>query len=257
MVRALTAARVIGWSVWWSPGFGVPLGCGCFKTAAWETELGPSSRQSTEALRSLSFLVAVCVVRTWNLVHCFLYASYLAVTFPVCGVLLSEYSIGFFGRFFSYSCSLFLVRQWIHVLHQYWAFGRIAHIFYVAADSNPDCVSSPFGLNGEECSVDASGCSFAPRQFALGILDDFLELHVTDTCDDGVDFLPYFYGFFGLLFGVEALPIHDCGAVDIHTLKDSSEQQQQQQQQQHQAPSTKHQAPSTKHQRQQQQQQQQ
>ena len=31
------------------------------------------------------------------------------------------------------------------------AFGRIAHIFYVAADSNPHSVSSPFGLNGEEC----------------------------------------------------------------------------------------------------------
>ena len=42
-------------------------------------------------------------------------------------------------------------------------FGRIAHIFYVAADSNPDSDSSPFGLNGEECPVDASGCSFAPR----------------------------------------------------------------------------------------------
>ena len=33
--------------------------------------------------------------------------------------------------------------------------------------------------------------------------------------------------FFGLLFGVEALPIHDCGAGDIHTLIDASEQQQQ------------------------------
>ena len=26
-----------------------------------------------------------------------------------------------------------------------------------------------------------------------------------------------FTAFFGLLFGVEALPIHDCGDVDIHT----------------------------------------
>ena len=32
----------------------------------------------------------------------------------------------------------------------------ISHIFYVAADSNPDSVSSPFGLNGEVCPVDAS-----------------------------------------------------------------------------------------------------
>ena len=86
---------------------------------------------------------------------------------PCVLVLPLEYSIGFFGRFFSYSWALFLVRQWIHVLHQYWAFGRIAHIFYVAADSNPDCVSSPFGLNGEECPVDASGCIFAPRSSHL------------------------------------------------------------------------------------------
>ena len=58
------------------------------------------------------------------------------------------------------------------------------------------------------------------------------ELHVADSCDDGLDFSPYFSAFFGLLFGVEALLIHDYGAVDIHTLLDSSEQQQQQQQQQ-------------------------
>ena len=49
-----------------------------------------------------------------------------------------------------------LARRWLHVLHQYLAFGRIAHIFYVAVDSN----SEVFGLfrtqNEEECSVDAS-----------------------------------------------------------------------------------------------------
>ena len=79
--------------------FGVPLGCGCFRAAAWETELGPSSRQSTEALRSLSFLVAVFVVRTWNLVHYFLYASYLTVTFPVCGRCLWSTALDFSGDF--------------------------------------------------------------------------------------------------------------------------------------------------------------
>ena len=47
------------------------------------------------------------------------------------------------------------------------AFGSTSHIFFVAADSNPDCVSSPFGLNGEECLVDASGYSFAPRSSHL------------------------------------------------------------------------------------------
>ena len=40
-------------------------------------------------------------------------------------------------------------------------------------------------------------------------------------------FSPLSAAFFGLLFGVEALPIHDYGDVDIHTLIDSSEQQQQ------------------------------
>ena len=48
-----------------------------------------------------------------------------------------------------------------------------------------------------------------------------------------VFFRRLFTAFFGLLFGVEALPIHDCGAVDIHTLIDFTEQQQQQKQQQH------------------------
>ena len=49
---------------------------------------------------------------------------------------------------------------------------------------------------------------FCSVLFALGILDVFLELHVADNCDDGVDFSPYVDGIFGLLFGVEALPIH-------------------------------------------------
>ena len=37
-----------------------------------------------------------------------------------------------------------------------------------------------------------------------------------------------FTAFFGLLFGVEALPIHDCGDVDFHTRSYVTEQQQQQ-----------------------------
>ena len=50
---------------------------------------------------------------------------------------------------------------------------------------------------------------FCSALFALGILDVFLGLHVADSCDDGVDFRHIFTVFFGLLFGVEALPIHD------------------------------------------------
>ena len=37
---------------------------------------------------------------------------------------------------------------------------------------------------------------FCVAQFALGILDILLELHVADTCDDGVDLSPYFYCIF-------------------------------------------------------------
>ena len=99
------------------------------------------------------------------------------------------------------------------------AFRSISHIFYVAADSIPDCVSCPFGLNGEECPVDASGCSFAPRSSHL---DHWMIFSMAWF------FSRIFTAFFGLLFGVEALPIKDCGAVDIHTLIESSEQQQRQ-----------------------------
>ena len=54
------------------------------------------------------------------------------------------------------------IRQWIHALRQYFGgFGRTSHIFYVAADSNPEV------LLGEECPVDASGCSFALRSSHL------------------------------------------------------------------------------------------
>ena len=46
---------------------------------------------------------------------------------------------------------------------------------------------------------------FCSSLFALGILDVFLELHVTELLDDGRVFSPLSAAFFGLLFGVEAL----------------------------------------------------
>ena len=125
--------------------FGVPLGCGCFRAAAWETELGPSSRQSTEALRSLSFLVAVCVVRTWNLVHYFLYASYMAVTFPVCGCCLWSTALDFSGDFsatrgrFSWFDSGYMFCISIGRLEELHTFSTLRQT------SIPDCVSSPLG----------------------------------------------------------------------------------------------------------------
>ena len=110
--------------------FGVPLGCGCFRQPLGRLSLCHRHVSLRRPSESLSFLVAVCVVRTWNLGHYSFYASYLAVTFPVCGCCLWSTALDFSVTFP--------------------VFGRISHIFHVAADSNPDCVPSTFGLNGEE-----------------------------------------------------------------------------------------------------------
>ena len=61
----------------------------------------------------------------------------LAVFVPGVWVLLMSTKIGFFGRRLS-SWEQCLVLQWIHALRQYFGYGRISHIFYVAADSNPE-----------------------------------------------------------------------------------------------------------------------
>ena len=76
-----------------------------------------------------------------------------------------------------------LVRQWIHFLRQYsGGFGRISHIFYVAADSNR-VPSRRFWLLS--CSA----------QLALGNLEVFFyELHVAAMRDQGP--------FFGALVSV-------------------------------------------------------
>ena len=49
----------------------------------------------------------------------------------------------------------YLVQQWIHVYGRLWS---IFSIFYVGLDSNPEAFFS-IRLNGEVCTVDASGCS--------------------------------------------------------------------------------------------------
>ena len=75
-------------------------------------------------------------------------------------------------------------------------------------NSNPDSVSSPFGLNGEECPVDASGCSFAPRCSHLEYWTFFSSSTWLTPVMMVWIFRRIFTAFFGLLFGVEALPIH-------------------------------------------------
>ena len=61
----------------------------------------------------------------------------LAVNVPGVWVLLMSTKIGFFGRRLS-SWEQCLVLQWIHALRQYFGYGRVSHIFYDAADLNPD-----------------------------------------------------------------------------------------------------------------------
>ena len=73
--------------------------------ADWETELGPSSRQSTEAPQK--FVLPGCSLRGSHLEPGTLVALRFVSDSHVLRVLvlLVEYSIGFFGRFFSYSCA--------------------------------------------------------------------------------------------------------------------------------------------------------
>ena len=83
VVRALTAAPIIGRSVWWSPGFGVPLGCGCFRAAAWEIELGPIVTSVCGG--SQKFVLPGCRLRGSHLESGTLFPLrfVLTVTFPV------------------------------------------------------------------------------------------------------------------------------------------------------------------------------
>ena len=77
--------------------------------------------------------------------------SFLSVCSGV-WVLPVEYSVlDFSGRV---RC---LVQQWTHVLRE--ALDEFQH-FLRCGELEPWGVCSPFGLNGEVCTVDASGCSF-------------------------------------------------------------------------------------------------
>ena len=63
------------------------------------------------------------------------------------------------------SCRLGVACEYEHYfLRPYFGgYGRFSHLFYVAADSNPEVLFSLLLQNGEACPVDASGCSFAQR----------------------------------------------------------------------------------------------
>ena len=125
--------------------------------------------QPTDALRSISFPSrSRCSHLDFGAL--FPLTLYLAVTVP--GVFL------------------LLLSSKIDVLRLYFGgYGRISHIFYVAADSNPEVLLSLQLQNGEVCPVDASGCSFALRSSHLENWKYFYELHVAEMRDDGQQFL--------------------------------------------------------------------
>ena len=95
----------------------------------------------------LSYVLAQFALGIWCI---FSVSSYLAVFVPGVWVLLMSLESWIF-RQMSLSMVQCLVRQWIHALRQYsGGFGRISHIFYDAADSNPEAFS-PFGRM-EKCA---------------------------------------------------------------------------------------------------------
>ena len=107
---------------------------GMQKSRSWWLSRVPLSRASPHC-------DAVCAVRTWKCgaffpPHPRIWESLLLCLGVACGVQDS----GFFGR-----CCVCVIhaqcraRQWIHLLHQCLvAFGRIAHIFKVEVDSDPE-----------------------------------------------------------------------------------------------------------------------
>ena len=97
----------------------------------------------------LFFVLAQFALGIWYTIS-FVLASGSYV--PGVWVLLRSTEIEFFGRCLIPLVQCF-VQQWIHVLRGLW---KNLQIYYVAADSNPDSVSSPFGLIGEVCPVEAS-----------------------------------------------------------------------------------------------------
>ena len=141
-------------------------------------------RQPTDALRRISFPIRSRCSHMESGAPFPLTLS-LAVIVLCVWVLLLRRKMRFYGRCL-FPWVQYLVRQWIHVMQQYFGgCGRIAHIFYVAAGSNPEVLLSLLLRNGEACPVDAFGCSFAPRSSHMDNWKYFYELHVAETSDEG------------------------------------------------------------------------
>ena len=162
-------------------------------------------------------------------VHYFFVSLLLAVLVPGVWVLLLSSKIGFFGRRLS-SWVQCLVQQWIHVLRQYsGGFGRL-YIFSTWWQTR--FLKRHFSIRFEWRSVPSRcfGCCLALRSSHLETLDFFLRVSWAELHDDGWFFRRSVRPFFGLLFGVEAVPIRlwCCGHTHSHRVVRNNTQQQQQ-----------------------------
>ena len=95
-------------------------------------------RQATYAFwkNFLSFVLAQFAL---GICAFFPLSLYLAVIIPGVWVLQRSSEIGIFSGRCLFPLVQCFVQQWIHALRQYFGgFGRTSHIFYVAADSNPE-----------------------------------------------------------------------------------------------------------------------
>ena len=88
---------------------------------------------------------------------------FLAVIVPgVLGIAEEYGNLDFSGDVHFCGCNALFDSGYMLCVSTLVALGRISHIFYVAADSNPEVL-----LGGAACPVDASGCSFALRSSHL------------------------------------------------------------------------------------------
>ena len=149
---------------------------------------GLSSCVSLRVLLQEFPVLCARAVRTWNLVHYFrcLCGSHcsgrLGVAEEYGKLVLREMSISV-GAMLGLTVGTFSasVLRWLRTY-----FTHLLRCGGLASGS----VLSPFGLNGEACPVDASGCSFALRTSHLETWKSFFyELHVAAMRDQGHHFL--------------------------------------------------------------------
>ena len=107
--------------------------------------------------------------------------SYLSALVRCLGVACGALRFGFFGR------SCVLLGSTVDTCSSRGS-GRISHIFYVAANSNPEVLLSLLLQNRQACPVDASGCSSAQRGSHLENWNYFYEFHAAEMLDDGQHF---------------------------------------------------------------------